>query len=46
MDTFIHLVPQLIIGPEYGLVQISDDMTLDFLYFDTKVILSKISFIK
>ena len=36
MNTVIHLVLRLIIGPEYDLVHIYAGMTLDFSYFGIK----------
>ena len=46
MNPVIHLVLQLIIGPEHGLVHISSRMTLDLSYFGTKTPLSDCPFRK
>ena len=46
MNPVIHLLPQLIIGPYHGLVNISAGMTLDFSYFFKKRPLSNCSFRK
>ena len=43
MSPVIHLVLQVIIGPEHGLVDISTRMTLDFSYFGRKRPLSNFS---
>ena len=46
INPVIHLVLQLIIGPEHGLVHISSGITLELSYFGTKRPLSNYSSIK